>query len=96
VNPWRSECCNNTIGIIADAIVAAMLNMVHFDGNGHAGWAARITPFRFGVSILDRIMTMTLVKIESTGMVLALGEMCGKTLDRRRCRPPGGPCVRAQ
>ncbi|PRY19929.1 NCS2 family nucleobase:cation symporter-2 [Aliiruegeria haliotis] len=76
------------IGIIVGAIVAALLGMMHFDGVSHAGWFALITPFRFGLPIFDPIMilTMTLVMIvvmiESTGMFLALGEMCGKKIER--------------
>nr|WP_281502798.1 nucleobase:cation symporter-2 family protein [Aliiroseovarius sp. F47248L] len=76
------------LGIIVGAIFAASIGMMHFDSVGHAGWFALITPFRFGLPIFDPIMilTMTLVMIvvmiESTGMFLALGEMCGKKIER--------------
>ncbi|GHF03228.1 permease [Aliiroseovarius zhejiangensis] len=76
------------LGIIVGAVFAASIGMMHFDSVGHAGWFALITPFRFGLPIFDPIMilTMTLVMIvvmiESTGMFLALGEMCNKKIER--------------
>lgn len=76
------------LGIIVGAVFAASIGMMHFDSVGDAGWFALITPFRFGLPIFDPIMilTMTLVMIvvmiESTGMFLALGEMCGKKIER--------------
>ncbi|HBT02462.1 MAG TPA: permease, partial [Citreicella sp.] len=53
-----------------------------------ADWFELITPFRFGLPIFDPVMilTMTLVMIvvmiESTGMFLALGDICGRTIER--------------
>ncbi|GAB4385692.1 nucleobase:cation symporter-2 family protein [Albidovulum sp.] len=76
------------IGIIVGGVVAAALGIMHFDKVANAGWFEMITPFRFGVPIFDPIMilTMTLVMIvvmiESTGMFLALGEMCGRKIER--------------
>ena len=76
------------LGIIVGGVVAAALGMMHFDKVGDAGWFALITPFHFGLPIFNPIMilTMTLVMIvvmiESTGMFLALGEMCGKKIER--------------
>ncbi len=76
------------LGIIVGAVFAASIGMMHFDSVSHAGWFELITPFRFGLPIFDPIMilTMTLVMIvvmiESTGMFLALGEMCGKKIER--------------
>ncbi|MHA6266990.1 nucleobase:cation symporter-2 family protein [uncultured Aliiroseovarius sp.] len=76
------------LGIIVGAVFAASIGMMNFDSVGHAGWFALITPFRFGLPIFDPIMilTMTLVMIvvmiESTGMFLALGEMCNKKIER--------------
>lgn len=76
------------LGIVVGALVAASFGMMDFARVGTAGWFELITPFRFGVPIFDPIMilTMTLVMIvvmiESTGMFLALGEMCGKRIER--------------
>ncbi|WP_347309601.1 nucleobase:cation symporter-2 family protein [Defluviimonas sp. SAOS-178_SWC] len=76
------------IGIIVGGVVAAALGLMHFDKVANAGWFELITPFRFGLPIFDPVMilTMTLVMIvvmiESTGMFLALGEMCGKKIER--------------
>ena len=75
-------------GIVVGGVVAAGLGLMHFDSVGQAGWFALITPFRFGTPIFDPIMilTMTLVMIvvmiESTGMFLALSDMCGTRLEQ--------------
>lgn len=72
------------IGIIAGAVIAALMGLMHFDKVADAGWFALVTPLHFGMPIFDPIMilTMTLVMIvvmiESLGMFLALGEMCGR------------------
>ncbi|WP_040819252.1 nucleobase:cation symporter-2 family protein [Litoreibacter arenae] len=76
------------IGIVVGALAASAMGIMHFDKVGHAGWFELITPLRWGVPIFDPIMilTMTLVMIvvmiESTGMFLALGEMCEKKIER--------------
>lgn len=76
------------IGIVVGAVFAASIGLMHFESVSHAGWFALITPFHFGLPIFDPIMilTMTLVMIvvmiESTGMFLALGEMCNKKIER--------------
>jgi len=76
------------LGIIVGASLAAALGLMHFDKVANAGWFELITPFRFGVPIFDPVMilTMTLVMIvvmiESTGMFLALGDMCGRKIER--------------
>ena len=76
------------VGIVVGAIVAALTGNMHFDNVADAGWFALVSPFHFGLPIFDPIMilTMTLVMIvvmiESTGMFLALGEICGKKIER--------------
>ncbi len=76
------------LGIIVGGSLAAALGLMHFDKVADAGWFELITPFRFGVPIFDPVMilTMTLVMIvvmiESTGMFLALGDMCGRRIER--------------
>lgn len=72
------------VGIVVGAIIAGAAGQMDFGKVGEAGWFALVTPFRFGMPIFDPIMilTMTLVMIvvmiESLGMFLALGEMCGR------------------
>lgn len=75
-------------GIVVGAVVATATGLMSFEAVGHAGWFELITPLRWGAPIFDPIMilTMTLVMIvvmiESTGMFLALGEMCDRKIER--------------
>jgi len=75
-------------GIAVGGMTVAALGLMRFDRLGEASWFALIAPFHFGMPIVDPIMilTMTLVMIvvmiESTGMFLALSDMCGKKLER--------------
>ncbi len=76
------------IGIVAGAILAAILGMMSFTKVGDAGWFAPIMPFHFGTPIFDPVLIITMVlvmlvvMIESTGMFLALGEMTGKRVSQ--------------
>lgn len=76
------------IGIIVGALLATALGLMQFENVGRADWFALVTPFHFGLPIFDPVMilTMTLVMIvvmiESTGMFLALSEMCGRKIER--------------
>ncbi len=76
------------LGIVVGAAVAASFGLMSFDRVAEASWFHLITPFRFGVPIFDPIMILTLtlvmivVMIESTGMFLALGEMCNRRIER--------------
>ena len=75
-------------GIVVGGILAAGIGIMTFEHVGEARWFALISPFHFGLPIFDPVMilTMTLVMIvvmiESTGMFLALSEMCGRRLER--------------
>ncbi|WP_230382919.1 nucleobase:cation symporter-2 family protein [Paracoccus shanxieyensis] len=77
------------LGIIGGGILAALMGMMHFDAVADAAWFAPIKPFHFGTPIFDPIMiaTMLLVMfvtmVESTGMFLALGEICGRRVTPR-------------
>jgi NCS2 family nucleobase:cation symporter-2 len=77
------------VGIVVGGILAAALGKMGFDKVAAADWFELVTPLRFGTPIFDPIMilTMTLVMIvvmiESTGMFLALGDMCGRKIERR-------------
>ncbi len=76
------------LGILVGGVAAASMGMMHFGNIADASWFALVTPLRFGVPIFDPIMilTMTLVMIvvmiESTGMFLALSEMCDTRIER--------------
>lgn len=77
------------VGIVVGGIVAAMLGMMNFDKVGAAEWFAVIKPFHFGMPTFDPIMIATMVLvmlvtlIESTGMFLALSDICKKPMDQK-------------
>src|SRR6202044_2443026 len=68
------------LGIIAGAVLASALGVMHFDKVVAASWGDIVIPFRFGVPQFHLVPIV--VMIESLGMFLALGEMTGKTVDR--------------
>ena len=76
------------IGIVAGAVLASALGMMHFEKVAAASWGALVIPFRFGipqfhlVPVLTMCIVMIVVMIESLGMFLALGEITGKAIDR--------------
>src|SRR5207237_7621585 len=69
------------LGIIAGAIVASILGVMHFEKVAAAAWGDIVIPFRFGipqfhiVPIITMCIVMIVVMIESLGMFLALGEI---------------------
>ena len=75
------------LGIIAGAVLTALVGTMHFDKVAAAPWVDVIVPFRFGVPqfhlvpIVTMCIVMIVVMIESLGMFLALSEMTGKKLD---------------
>jgi uracil-xanthine permease len=75
-------------GIIAGAILASVLGVMHFEKVAAASWVAIVIPFRFGipqfhlVPVITMCIVMIVVMIESLGMFLALGEITDKTIDR--------------
>ena len=79
--------CAVLLGIVAGAIVAALLGLMHFDKVLSAAWVDVVLPFHFGwpqfhvVPIITMCIVMIVVMIESTGMFLALSEMTGKDVD---------------
>jgi uric acid transporter len=76
------------LGIIAGAILASILGVMHFEKVVAASWGDIVIPFRFGipqfhiVPIITMCIVMIVVMIESLGMFLALGEITGKAVDR--------------
>jgi NCS2 family nucleobase:cation symporter-2 len=76
------------LGIIAGAIVAAIVGKMHFEAVAQASWFGLVLPFHFGmpqfhlIPIVTMCIVMIVVMIESLGMFLALGEMTGKKIDQ--------------
>jgi len=88
---WFSGFVGNVavlLGIVAGAILASILGVMHFEKVVAAPWADVVVPFRFGlpkfhvVPIVTMCIVMIVVMIESTGMFLALGEMTGREIDQ--------------
>ncbi|WP_342739766.1 nucleobase:cation symporter-2 family protein [Bradyrhizobium sp. B117] len=88
---WGSGFLANVsvlLGIIAGAVLASILGVMHFDKVAAASWGAMVIPFRFGmpqfnlVPVVTMCVVMIVVMIESLGMFLALGDITGKTIDR--------------
>ncbi|RJE82199.1 nucleobase:cation symporter-2 family protein [Paracoccus onubensis] len=77
------------IGIAVGGVVATMLGMMHFEKIGEASWFALIKPLHFGIPTFDPIMILTMLlvmlvtMIESTGMFLALSDICKKPLSQK-------------
>ena len=77
------------LGLGIGFVVAMALGMVDFAGLREADWIALVYPFRFGLptfdfgAIVSLCVVMLVVMVESTGMFLALGEIC-----ERRIGPP--------
>jgi xanthine permease len=88
---WGSGFIANVsvlLGIIAGAILASALGVMHFEKVVAAPWGDIVVPLRFGmpqfhlVPIVTMCIVMIVVMIESLGMFLALGEITGKPVDR--------------
>lgn len=77
------------MGIVIGGILAAALGMMHFGDIAGAAWFAPIKPLHFGAPIFDPVMILTMLlvmfvtMIESTGMFLALSDLCGRRLTPR-------------
>ena len=76
------------LGIVAGAVPASALGLMHFDKVASAPWFGLIPPFHFGapsfhlVPVLTMCVVMVVVMVESLGMFLALGEITGRRVDR--------------
>jgi uric acid transporter len=76
------------LGIVAGAVLAAAIGLMHFEKVATAHWIDIVLPFHFGVPefhpipIITMCIVMVVVMIESLGMFLALGEITGKTIDQ--------------
>jgi NCS2 family nucleobase:cation symporter-2 len=74
------------IGLFLGFATAMAAGLVDFAGVRDADWVALVYPFRFGLptfepgAIVSLCVVMIVVMVESTGMFLALGELCGKPI----------------
>lgn len=74
------------IGLAMGFVAAMAAGMVNFGGVAESEWFAVVYPFRFGTptfdigAIVSLCIVMVVVMVESTGMFLALGEICGKKI----------------
>lgn len=77
------------LGIVIGGVLAALMGMMSFEAIAHAKWFAPIAPLHFGMPIFDPVMILTMVlvmfvcMIESTGMFLALGDICERKITRK-------------
>ena len=77
------------LGIIAGAVLATVLGIMHFEKVAAAPWFDIVKPFHFGmptfhlVPIITMCIVMIVVMIESLGMFLALSDMTGKPVDEK-------------
>jgi xanthine permease len=87
---WGSGFVANVavlLGIVAGAILATLLGVMHFEKVASASWIDVVSPLHFGmpkfsiVPIVTMCIVMIVVMIESLGMFLALGEMTGTKVD---------------
>ncbi|TXN22832.1 purine permease [Methylobacterium sp. WL9] len=78
------------IGIVVGMIVASFFGLVDLGHVATASWFDVVRPFAFGlptfdpVSIVTLCIVMIVVMIESTGMFLALAEICADPVDEKR------------
>nr|WP_321301078.1 nucleobase:cation symporter-2 family protein [Alcaligenes faecalis] len=79
------------IGLLVGFFVSLAMGRITFEGLDQTSWFAIVTPFHFGVptfswallgaaAVLSLIMVV--IMVESLGMFLALGSICGRPTDR--------------
>jgi NCS2 family nucleobase:cation symporter-2 len=74
------------IGLAVGFAIAMVVGMVNFAGVAESDWFAIVYPFRFGTPTFDAsalvslCIVMIVVMVESTGMFLALGEICDRKI----------------
>jgi len=77
------------LGLIVGTLAAALMGKVDFSVVGQASWFSIIHPFYFGMPTFhaSAILTMIIVAIvslvESTGVFMALGEICGRKIEEK-------------
>jgi xanthine permease len=76
------------LGIVAGAVVAALLGRMDFAKVAAAPLFGLVYPFQFGLPTFDLVASLTMclvmivVMIESTGMFLALSDITGRPIDQ--------------
>ncbi|WP_067482675.1 nucleobase:cation symporter-2 family protein [Actinomadura hibisca] len=77
------------LGIVAGTLVAIPLGMTDFGGVTEADPVGVSTPFHFGApvfeagAVVSMLVVMLVAMTETTGSILALGELTGREVDRR-------------
>ena len=72
------------LGLIIGFLISLALGKVNFAGTSAQPWIDIVYPFQFGfpefhaVPIITMTMVMFVIMVESVGMFLALGELCGR------------------
>lgn len=85
---WKS--ISVLVGIVIGTIAAAIFGMTNWSKVGSADLFAVPTPFMFGLPhfeifpIISMLIVGLVIMAETTGDALAVGEMVGRTVDRRR------------
>jgi NCS2 family nucleobase:cation symporter-2 len=77
------------LGLAIGFVAALPFHAVDFSGVAQAPLIGIVRPFRFGLpqfdpgAIVSLCIVMIVTMVESTGMFLALGELCGRPVDAR-------------
>ncbi|WP_408010379.1 nucleobase:cation symporter-2 family protein [Pseudalkalibacillus sp. A8] len=75
------------MSLIVGTIVAAFMGKVDFTSIAEASWFHMVKPFYFGLptfefsAVLTMMLVATVTIIESTGVFMALGKICGKEIE---------------
>lgn len=79
------------LGLVLGTIAALFVpGMTNWDAVGEAGWFAVVTPFHFGLptfeiaSILSMIVVAIVIMTETTGDMIAVGEIVDKPVTRKQ------------
>lgn len=79
------------LGLVAGTLVALLVpGMVDWSGVGEASWFGLVTPFHFGLptfdffSILSMIIVGIVIMTETTGDMIAIGEIVDKPVGRKQ------------
>jgi NCS2 family nucleobase:cation symporter-2 len=79
------------LGLVAGTVAALFVpGMIDWSAVGEANWFGFVTPFHFGLptfelaSIVSMIIVGIVIMTETTGDMIAVGEIVGKPVDRRQ------------
>jgi xanthine permease len=77
-------------GIVLGTVVAVPLGFTDFGGVGDSAWIGVSTPFHFGMptfqgaAIVSMLVVALVTMTETTGDLIAIGELTGRKVERRR------------